>query len=129
MQQEAILKKINKLKNPVLARKYIATDKGLIFIVFAKTKNGQPDKILNIVKTTDEIFLASGDIYMSLTSAIIKHLKRIMQNQKNIIITLAENIPENDEIKIKFSVTLGRVDRATIISLYQISTSLTEIQI
>ena len=130
MQQGAILEKTNKLKKIVLAHKYMTTDKGLIFIVFTKTINRQPGKTLNVVKTTtDEIFLESGDIYMSLTSAIIRHLKRIMHNQKNITIALAENTPVDNEIKIKFSITLGRVDCATIISLYQISTSGTEIEI
>ena len=113
----------NKLNNPVFARKYMVTDKGLIFVVFVKITNGQPDKMLNIMQIEDEVFLKTGDIYMSVTPKITGHLKRIMQNQKNISITLAENIPDDDEIKIKFSINLDRVDCATIISLYQISTS------
>ena len=120
---------LNKLKNPLLARKYMVTDKGLIFVVFDRITNKQPGKMLNVVKTEDEFFLAVDNIYMSITSTTTKHLKKIMQNQKNITITLAENIPDDNEIKIKFSVTLGRVDCATIISLYQISTSGTEIEI
>ena len=120
-------KKVNELKSPVVFRKYLATDKGLIFVVFTRIKNIQHDKMLNVVKTTDGIFLKAGDIYMSVTSKIIRHLKRIIQNQKNIIITFAENTPDDDEIKIKFSLSLGRVDCATIISLYQISSSGTKI--
>lgn len=118
---------LNKLKNPLLARKYMVTDKGLIFVVFDRITNKQPGKMLNVVKTEDEFFLAVDNIYMSITSTTTKHLKKIMQNQKNITITLAESIPDDNEIKIKFSVTLGRVDCATIVSLYQISTSGTKI--
>lgn len=118
---------LNKLKNPLLARKYMVTDKGLIFVVFDRITNKQPGKMLNVVKTEDEIFLVVDNIYMSITSTTTKHLKKIMQNQKNITITLAESIPDDNEIKIKFSVTLGRVDCATIVSLYQISTSGTKI--
>ena len=116
-------KKVNELKNPVVSRKYLTTDKGLIFVVFNRIKNRQHGKMLNIVKNADEIFLRVDNIYMPVTSKIIRHLKKTMQNQKNIIITIAENIPNDDEIKIKFSITLDRVDCATIVSLYQISIS------
>lgn len=112
---------LNKLNNPVFAHKYMVTDKGLIFVVFDKIMNKQPGRILNVVKTEDGIFLAADNIYMPVTPKITGYLKKIMKNQKNITITLAENIPNDNEIKINFSITLDRVDCATIISLYQIS--------
>ena len=119
--QKTNLNKINKLNNPVFAHKYMVTEKGLIFIVFDGITNKQPGRILNVVKTEDGIFLAADNIYMPVTAKITEYLKKIMKNQKNITITLAENIPNDNEIKINFSITLDRVDCATIISLYQIS--------